>query len=298
MSKKLLIMLTAMGTLSVTLVAAPIVKNVTAKIDPAISFNLNGEKVMENSEALMYNDTLYLPVRALGDTLDAGIEYKDKVVYITTEDTHNVATASTKEVSVPVEEAAQALEAVTIKEAKIIEVDALGNQITILPAGLEDVYTNYIVLNINDETVVEMDGVKLTLTDLTEGMSISATHSSLSTRSMPPQTAAFTLTVLASDTEVAPLENVTLKDVQVVEVEKGDQGYTVLVGKNANPEDRMNQTILHLDENTVIKHEKNKAIYTAADLEKGMKLTVVHAPIMALSLPGQTTAIEITILAQ
>ncbi len=31
MSKKLLVMLTAMGTLSVTLIAAPIVKNVTAR---------------------------------------------------------------------------------------------------------------------------------------------------------------------------------------------------------------------------------------------------------------------------
>ena len=53
MSKKLLVMLTAMGTLSVTLIAAPIVKNVTAKIDPAISFELHGEKVMGDSEALI-----------------------------------------------------------------------------------------------------------------------------------------------------------------------------------------------------------------------------------------------------
>ncbi len=128
-------------------------------------------------------------------------------------------------------------------------------------------------------------------------MKVSVTHSSVSTRSLPPQTAAFTLNVLA-EAEVKPLENVTLEDVQVVEVNETKFGYSVLVGKNESPEDIMNQTILHINEETVIKHEKNKAIYKASDLEKGMKLKVVHSPIMTLSLPGQTTAIEITILAQ
>lgn len=296
MSKKLLVMLTAMGTLSVTLVAAPIVKNVTAKIDPAISFNLNGEKVMKDSEALMYNDTLYLPVRALGDTLDAGIEYKDKVVYITTEETNEVATANTKEVSAPVEDATPALE--TIAEAKIIEVDVTGNQVTLLPAGLEDIYTNYIILNISEESVLKQDNTVITLEDLEEGMRISATHSPLSTRSMPPQTAAFTLTVFTEAKPVAPLANETLEDIQVVEVTETKDGYQVLVGPNASPEDLMQQTILLVSKETVIKHEKDKSIYTAADLKKGMKITAVHKPIMTMSIPGQTPTVEITILAE
>ena len=298
MSKKLLVMLTAMGTLSVTLIAAPIVKNVTAKIDPAISFELNGEKVMGDSEALMYNDTLYVPVRAISETLDADITYKNKVVSITTGETDpEAASSNTKESQVSATEITPELEAVTIDEATIMSVDVESKQVGVLPAGKEDVFTNYIILNISEDTTLTQDGTSLTLNDLVEGMKVSVTHSSVSTRSLPPQTAAFTLNVLA-EAEVKPLENVTLEDVQVVEVNETKFGYSVLVGKNESPEDIMNQTILHINEETVIKQEKNKAINKASDLEKGMKLKVVHSPIMTLSLPGQTTAIEITILAQ
>ena len=148
MSKKLLVMLTAMGTLSVTLIAAPIVKNVTAKIDPAISFELNGEKVMGDSEALMYNDTLYVPVRAIGETLDADITYKNKVVSITTGETDlQTASSNTKESQVSTTEITPELEAVTIDEATIMSVDVESKQVGVLPAGKEDVFTNYIIVS-------------------------------------------------------------------------------------------------------------------------------------------------------
>ena len=287
MSKKLLVMLTAMGTLSVTLVAAPIVKNVTAKIDPAISFNLNGEAVMKDSEALMYNDTLYLPVRALGDTLDASIDYKNKVVYITTEDQ---ASQTSKTIPTAKEDA------ITIEKASIKSVNPENKQVTILPDGLEDVYTNYIILNIDDSSVLTNAGAPIKLTDLTEGMTVSVTHSTAMTRSLPPQTTAYSINVL--ETENPVLENVTLEDVQIVEVKKTDFGYDVVVGKNASPEDIGSQTIIHVNEDTVIRHEKNKRLYTPEDLEKGMKVKVVHSPIMTLSLPGQTLGFEIVILAQ
>lgn len=287
MSKKLLVMLTAMGTLSVTLVAAPIVKNVTAKIDPAISFNLNGEAVMKDSEALMYNDTLYLPVRALGDTLDASIDYKNKVVYITTEDQ---ASQTSKTIPTAKEDA------ITIEKASIKSVNPENKQVAILPDGLEDVYTNYIILNIDDSSVLTNAGAPIKLTDLTEGMTVSVTHSTVMTRSLPPQTTAYSINVL--ETESPVLENVTLEDVQIVEVKKTDFGYDVVVGKNASPEDIGSQTIIHVNEDTVIRHEKNKRLYTPEDLEKGMKVKVVHSPIMTLSLPGQTLGFEIVILAQ
>ena len=291
MSKKLLVMLTAMGTLSVTLVAAPIVKNVTAKIDPSISFNLNGESVLKDSEALMYNDTLYLPVRALGDTLDASIDYKDKVVYITTEKATSGNSKATK-----ASETNTIQDAVTIAEAKIKEIDLEGKQVTILPAGLEDVYTNYIILNIDDTSVLTNADAPIALKDLSEGITVSVTHSAAMTRSLPPQTAAYSINVLA--TEAPVLENVTLEDVQIAEVKKTDSGYCVVVGKNASPEDMNSQTIILVNEDTVIRHEKNKRIYTPEDLEKGMKVKVVHSPIMTLSLPGQTLGFEIVILAE
>ncbi|WP_053985380.1 stalk domain-containing protein [Niameybacter massiliensis] len=298
MSKKLLMLLTAMGTLSVTLIAAPIVKDVTAKLDPTITFNLNGEQVMKDSNALMYNDTLYLPVRAIGTELGAEINYKDKVVYIDTEETTMNEARTKGSESVEATETTPALEAVRIESATLKDIDADGTQLTILPAGKEDIAANMIILNLSEETTITVDGKEATLADLSLGMELSVSHSQMMTRSLPPQTPAFTVEAkTTTEGETLP-ESITLEDVQVVEVNKTNFGYQVTVGKNENPENPENQTILNVNDDTLIHHEKNKMIYKAEDLEKGMKVTVKHSPIMTLSLPGQTTAFEITILAQ
>lgn len=298
MSKKLLMLLTAMGTLSVTLIAAPIVKDVTAKLDPTITFNLNGEQVMKDSNALMYNDTLYLPVRAIGTELGAEINYKDKVVYIDTEETTMNEVRTKGSESVEATETTPALEAVRIESATLKDIDADGTQLTILPAGKEDIAANMIILNLSEETTITVDGKEATLADLSLGMELSVSHSQMMTRSLPPQTPAFTVEAkTTTEGETLP-ESITLEDVQVVEVNKTNFGYQVTVGKNENPENPENQTILNVNDDTLIHHEKNKMIYKAEDLEKGMKVTVKHSPIMTLSLPGQTTAFEITILAQ
>lgn len=294
MSKKLLMMLTAMGTLSVTLIAAPIVKDVTAKLDPTITFNVNGETTMKDSQALMYNDTLYLPVRALGNELGAQINYKDKVVYINTEDQVATAAATTKEIA---KETTQ--EAVTIESATIKNINKEGTQVTILPAGKEDDFSNTIILNVNEDITLTVDGKPATLADLSLGMEVSVTHSTVMTRSLPPQTAAFSIAGKTTSTTPEKLpEYMVLENVQVVDVNETKWGYQVVVGKNDSPNEITSQTILNVNDDTSIHHEKNKMLYTVKDLEKGMKVSVKHSPIMTMSLPGQTTAFEITILAQ
>lgn len=303
MSKKLLMMLTAMGTLSVTLIAAPIVKDVTAKLDPTITFNVNGETTMKDSQALMYKDTLYLPVRALGNELGAEINYKDKVVYINTEDQVATGAASTKEITKETTEATEittpAKEVVTIESATIKNINKEGTQVTILPAGKEDDFANTIILNVNEDTTLTVDGKPATLADLSLGMEVSVTHSTAMTRSLPPQTAAFSIAgkTTATTPEKLP-EYMVLEDVQVVEVNETKWGYQVVVGKNDSPNEITSQTILNVNDDTSIHHEKNKMLYTVKDLEKGMKVSVKHSPVMTMSLPGQTTAFEITILAQ
>nr|WP_307990308.1 hypothetical protein [uncultured Niameybacter sp.] len=294
MNKKLLMMLTAMGTLSVTLIAAPIVKDVTAKLDPTITFNVNGETTMKDSQALMYNDTLYLPVRALGNELGAEINYKDKVVYINTENQVATGAATTKEIT---KETTQ--EVVTVESATIKNINKEGTQVTILPAGKEDDFSNTIILNVNEGTTLTVDGKPATLADLSLGMEVSVTHSTAMTRSLPPQTAAFSIAgkTTATTPEKLP-EYMVLEDVQVVEVNETKWGYQVVVGKNDSPDEITSQTILNVNDDTFIHHEKNKMLYTVKDLEKGMKVSVKHSPVMTMSLPGQTTAFEITILAQ
>ncbi|MEG2546610.1 MAG: hypothetical protein RSA51_08630, partial [Niameybacter sp.] len=111
------------------------------------------------------------------------------------------------------------------------------------------------------------------------------------------QTAAFTIEAKTTASEALP-EFMILEDVQIVEITETPFGHQVLVGKNQNPESPEFQTILNVSEETSIHHEKNKMLYTVKDLEKGMKITVKHAPVMALSFPGQTAAYEIVILTQ
>ncbi|MEG0501935.1 MAG: hypothetical protein RR525_06905, partial [Cellulosilyticaceae bacterium] len=145
---------------------------------------------------------------------------------------------------------------------------------------------NYIVLNLSKDMKTENFKVDMT---------VSVIHSPAMTRSMPPQTAAFEIKEVEA---IAPLENATLKDVVITEISEDKKSITV--GPVANPEDRNAQTIIHIsndaDTKTNIRHHMNKKLYTAADLEVGQSLTVIHQPIMTLSLPPQTTAIEIILM--
>lgn len=63
---------------------------------------------------------------------------------------------------------------------------------------------------------------------------------------------------------------------------------------------RENYIELNVGDDTVVKlqDQLNKRRYGIADLEKGMEVKVVHASIMTLSLPPQTSAYEIEILTE
>ncbi|MGL4345796.1 MAG: stalk domain-containing protein [Cellulosilyticaceae bacterium] len=295
----------AVGAMSITAIAAPILKEVNATLKSDMKYVINGEAALAGTDALVYDNTTYLPVRKIAEALDAKVEYKDGIIAITTG-----TGANTRTVEVPVTEVTEennkmeAVEAVTIESATIKSIDLESKQVTILPDGQKDEATSYIVLNMGEDTSITHFKARrlFALEDLKEGMKVSVTHSPMMTRSMPPQTPAFNVTILdelstftdAPAEEVAPLENVVLKDVVIAEI--SEDGKTITVGKTIDPQDLANQTILHITEDTVIKHHKNKKAYTAADLEKGQKLEVTHSPIMALSFPGQTTAFEIVIM--
>ncbi|MGL4738747.1 MAG: hypothetical protein ACRCW2_14940 [Cellulosilyticaceae bacterium] len=59
-----------------------------------------------------------------------------------------------------------------------------------------------------------------------------------------------------------------------------------------------NYIILNVSDQTVITHQKEKKIYTLADLQKGMIVKVSRAAFQTASIPPQTTACEIVILRQ
>lgn len=273
--------LTAVGvlsTMSLTAIAAPILQEVSATLRKDITFTLNGEKTLEGTDVLIYENSAYLPLRALGEELGVKVEYSNGEIKIT-----NQANGMTKTVNAGETAAAEltpAMEGVHIPKAIIKAIDSDSRQITILPADKEDVAHNYIVLNLPED---------MEMKDFAVDMAVSVTHSPVMTRSMPPQTAAFEIVPFS---EVAPLENITLENVFIVEVGEN----RVVIG---NPEDPKNiefQTVLNIGPETSIRHYKNKKAYTFSDLKVGQKITVVHSPIMTLSLPGQTAAIEIILM--
>lgn len=279
--------LTAIGvlsTMSLTAIAAPILQEVSATLRKDITFTLNGEKTLEGTNVLMYENSAYLPLRALGDELGMKIDYVDGEIKIT-----NEANGMSKTISadaIPATELTPALEGVYIPSATIKSIEKESNQITILPTDKEDAPYNYIVLNLSKDMKTE---------DFKVDMTVSVTHSPAMTRSMPPQTAAFEIKEVEA---IAPLENVTLKDVVITEI--SDDKISITVGPVANPEDRNAQTVIHISNDagtkTNIRHHMDKKLYTAADLKVGQNLTVIHQPMMTLSLPPQTTAIEIILM--
>lgn len=264
--------LTAVGvlsTMSLTAIATPIIQEVSANLRKDITFTLNGEKVLEGASTLQYNDTTYIPARVLIEELGFKVDYKDGNIAIT--QATNTATRNVEGI-----EQLPELEGVPISQATIKSINKTDKQVLIVTA---------------DEREIMLNTGELDLTELAVDMTVRVIHSPAMTRSLPPQTAAFEITPVQ---EVKPLENVTLENVVIAEI--SEDGKTITVGQSENPEDPNNQTILHLSEETVIKHHMNKMLYKAEALEKGQKLTVVHSPIMTLSLPGQTTAIEIILM--
>lgn len=71
------------------------------------------------------------------------------------------------------------------------------------------------------------------------------------------------------------------------------EAQTITLG---DKDDIESQIIVKVTDSTAIKHEKNKRIYTFADLEVGQKIGFISNGIMTASLPAQFEAIEITLV--
>lgn len=292
---KVLTLAGVIGVMSISAIAAPILKEVKASFKSDIEYRLNDAKVMEGTGALVYDNTVYLPIRAVAETLDLEVDYKDGILTMNTPSVNE-----NSKITGPGETApAQEKETLTIEEATIKEINNETSQVTVLPKGKEDKVENYIVLNVaQDTSIAHFKNKRIyTLADLKKDMVIKAEHSLIMTRSIPAQTPAIAITILdemAAEETIKPAENVTLENKNIVEVNE-KENYIVL-GDIKNPENRDAHTIIHISEDTVIRHITNKKVYTLKDLEKGQTLNVVVSPAMTLSLPPQTTAIEIILV--
>ena len=136
--------------------------------------------------------------------------------------------------------------------------------------------SNTIVLNTN--------GAPIRASSLSEGIIINAVYSSAMTRSIPPQAAAYFITVVRR----VPAETVTTG--RILEVDRINRSFTTIGDCDPSSIIRFNAS-----ENTVF-HDRSGRLINFNRLNPGMRVQVRHANFMTASIPPQTTAFEVRML--
>lgn len=154
-----------------------------------------------------------------------------------------------------------------------------------VPGNWNMVNMELVRLVVDRNTVIrDMFGNALNPRDLREGMRIDAVFSSAMTRSIPPQSRAYRITVIGESGDFAFTEG------RVMEVDTRN-GF-LLTG---NPFDPMSQIRFVVTDSTTIRDRRGRTI-RLRDLRPGDFVRVMHATFMTMSIPPQTTAFEIQVL--
>ena len=260
-----------------SIIAAPVLKEIKAYLNPSIQYTLDGESILESTQTISYNNRNYASVADLATALGLEVSYENNTVSFTSPKS----------------------EVVTVPQATIKEVLMDSNQIVILPEGLDDTPAHYLVLTIDSKTIIkDSEAVRTyTLKELKEGMTLSVEHSSMMTRSIPPQTLAYNITLLTkletpetSNEDVLP--SLLLTNMNIVSI-NADEEYFIVAPKGEDQEDPNNQTILRYSKDTLMNANANQNISTS--LKVGDLVTVKVGPTATLSIPPQMLALEITL---
>lgn len=164
-------------------------------------------------------------------------------------------------------------------DGTVKEVNKTDDGLTILVQDPDD-ENHSVLLNITDETRV-MDnstGLPANVEDIKVDDKISAYHSAVMTRSLPPMSNAEVILVNIKDGETLGTY------LEVYSVEKNEDGSIRVLNDNGD-------LYLTLTEETPLTAFGTKNIVTLADIQPGSKL-VAYFDIVALSMPGQATALK------
>lgn len=167
-----------------------------------------------------------------------------------------------------------------------INIDNRTAYVTISYGVLGDfntINTEIVTLIVGRDTVI-MDQLEqsMTIRDLREGMRVDAVFSAAMTRSIPPQSRAYRITVI-SDMQSSFTEG------RVLEVDPANRFlYTGI------PFDIMSQTRFVITDATTIRDRRGRII-RLRDLSPGDFVRVEHANFMTMSIPPQTTAFDIQV---
>ncbi len=164
----------------------------------------------------------------------------------------------------------------------VMVISPTSGYVTIMYSGISDNgmrTMNTVRLNVNEDTVIlDQFGQSLLIQDLEVGMMVAAEFSAVMTRSIPPQSNAYSIIVRPRRIAV-----VTLTD-RVASVDLMN-GYLY----TGNPYDISDQIRLVITDATIIEDRNGERI-SLSDISPGQLVRVEHANFQTLSIPPQTTA--------
>jgi len=147
------------------------------------------------------------------------------------------------------------------------------------------VHMEMVTLVVNRDTIIrDQFGQTLSFSDLREGMIVNAEFSSAMTRSIPPQSRAFRITVINQNS------NSQITEGRVLSVDNNNGFF--LTG---NPNDIYSQMRFVVTDATVIRDRRGRQV-RLRDLRPGDLVRVEHANFQTMSIPPQTTAFNVQIL--
>ncbi len=140
-------------------------------------------------------------------------------------------------------------------------------------------------LNVSGNTVImDENSNRIPLRDLRAGMIVNAAFSNATTRSIPPQSAAFVIQVVGRPRN----EDVTVG--RIVDVDRRGRSFTTMSDGNLSSIIRFNVA----DDAQILNGLGRPMNF--ASLVPGLRVRVRHADFMTMSIPPQTTAFEVRVI--
>ncbi|AIQ55341.1 copper amine oxidase N-terminal domain-containing protein [Paenibacillus sp. FSL R7-0331] len=153
--------------------------------------------------------------------------------------------------------------------------------------------TSGLVLNVSKDTAFQKaDGTKLTFDELQIGMTIEAEHALFSTRSLPPQSPVYQITVLDS----AQPADLLGTEGTVEEIKTSQDGTSMIrINGSGLTETSQSEIILNLSKDTVIVNESGEPVEAGAVVQ-GTQVIGFYGPMLTRSLPAIGTAWKIVVI--
>ncbi len=159
-----------------------------------------------------------------------------------------------------------------------------------VPGNFNMIHIELVTLVVDRNTIIRnRRGRRISVRDLRVGNVVDASFSAIMTRSIPPQSRAFMITVVREEVNTLPNFPNIVED-RIMEIDTRNN--FLLTG---NPNDMMSQMRFVVNNMTNIFDRRGNRI-SFRDLRPGQMIRVEHADFMTASIPPQTTAFNIWVL--